>query len=358
MANQKCPSCGKKIAAQASVCIYCSTELEKLPVRQESIDTQEAGAPKRSRKKQGKGWLVVSAVSLLVIVVMAVVIVMFPVSDPLTPISPETTTTFSTAPTRDAVRDAWLHTFTGRWYDEDSVGKSDIQTMGGQTLFIHDILNDQVLFDLYVYSGGDNLATAFVKDTAATLVEDTLHFTFSDDGCGHSGEGYMRFTDDGIQMEVMLDEPVLEGEHSLALNAVFKRSSVPSSEGVNLLELHTLADVVETAGRQTADPITDDEGNTVYTFGMLQVTTNAAGDLTQMTVDYTAGEDKTGYSFDEIDGTMGYETVKTYFGDAQHDYVEQPTDICVLYYVLEDGATVTFTFDAGEDLLIHIQYLF
>lgn len=350
MATKKCPQCGKRIDAQAVACLYCSASL---PAQDTAVRADEF---KKTAHRRGKGWMIVTCVSLAVVAILVLAIILFP-PPPSTETPPaEQTTTTVTGPTRDAARDAWLHTFTGRWYDEDSVGKSDIETMGGYTLFIHDILNDQVLFDLYAYSGGKTPKTAFVQEVAATLVEDTLQFAFANDALGHSGIGHMRFTDEGIQMEVALDKEAPAGEHSLAVNAVFLRSSAPSSKGNDIRQCHNLADIVEIAGRQTSDPVTDDQKNTTYTFGALSVIIDSTGALKRVTIDYALLEDRTAFCFDQIDGTMSYDTVKTYFGDAVHDYTEQPTDIRVLYYTFKDGKTVTFTFDATEDRPQIIQY--
>ncbi len=349
MAVKKCPSCKKRVDANAAVCLYCGSELVPCNTEKDISVTQES--------HRGKGWLIVTCISFAIILLLSIAILVFPPPMPTEDPDAEKTTTTATGPTRDEARDAWLHTFTGRWFDENSVAKSDIETMGGCTLFIHDILNDQVLFDLYVHSGGKTPKTAFIKEVAATIVKDTLHFTFSDDSCGHSGEGHMRFTDEGIQTEVVLDAPVPAGEHSLAVNAVFLRSSAPSSKGNDIRKFQSLADVIEIAGRQTADPATDAQKNTTYSFGALTVTTDASGSLKQVTIDYSKTEDRTAFCFDQIDGTMGYETVKTYFGDAVHDYMEQPTNIRVLHYTFDDGKIVTFTFDVAKDQPITIRYL-
>lgn len=355
MALKKCPVCGKKIEQNATLCLYCSTALET----SSKIEDLDCMSHKNTSRPRPNVWLIMTLLSLVLIVVMAVALWLIPPATAPTPdSSPDatTTTTSQTTPTRDPVRDAWLHSYTGRWYDEESIGKSDVERLGGHTLFIHDILNDQVLFDLYSYSDGDTTVTAAITQIASEIVDDTLHFTFSDDGLGHSGEGWMRFVDSSIQMEVIVHDPLAENEHSIAVNALFMRSATPSSDGVDLSQIHDLADVMSLAGRQTADPVTNDKGETTYAFGVLQAVTDAAGQLKLVTVDYANSEDKSAYCFSEIDGTMGYETVKTFFGEAVHDYIEQPTDIRVLHYTIDENRSVTFTFDAGEDLLIHILY--
>ena len=88
----------------------------------------------------------------------------------------------------------------------------------------------------------------------------------------------------------------------------------------------------------------------------MKVFTDSKGKLLSVLVDFSLEEDKTKYCFDGIDGTMSYDTVKMYFGEALHDYVEQPTNIRVLHYQTEDAPSVTFTFDAENNMLMKIVH--
>lgn len=362
MAQKQCPVCGKKVAPQAQYCIYCSAKFDNLPEHTKviSIPSDLPEEPKETKeiRSGGKLGLIVTMLSLLLIV--AVLCLVFFGPEELYMSTKETTTTAAptTTTTRNAARDEWLQTFTGYWYDEASIGKGNLKQQGGYVLYIHEIFRDTVTFDLLSYQGGDAGKIASAADLKAVLNDDTLHFTYDNDSLGHKGEGFLRLTHDGIQMEVMADgkTALSDGEHSLAVCSVFKRKALPHSAGHDLLNLTTMDMVKSVAGKQTADPVTDAAGNITYTYGALKAITDKDGVLTRLIMDYSADTDKSRYCFECVDGTMDYLTVKTYFGEALHDYVEQPTDIRVLHYIRSD-TSVTFTFDADNNLLILVDYL-
>ncbi len=352
MAKKQCPVCGKAVAAQAQYCIYCSAKFDEIPQTQVN---EEAPAPSSPKSALG---LIVTLISLVLIAIVLLLVFLGPSSPLSTEPTEETTTTVVTTTTRNAARDEWRQTFVGYWYDETSAGKKDLKKQGGYVLYIEDVFRDFVTFDLLSYEGGEGGKIASASIKKAVIDDDTLHFTFADDTLGHAGEGFMRFTDDGIQMEVRIDaaESLPEEEHTLAAYAVFKRRALPQSEGQDLSALTNLNEVKAVAGKQTADPKKDAKGNTTYTFGCLKALVNKDKALVRLTVDCSKEENKAKYRYDAVDGTMSYDTIKTYFGEALHDYVEQPTDIRVLHYVFEDGKSVTFTFDADNNLLTKIKY--
>ncbi len=354
MASKNCPVCGKKIAAQAQYCIFCSTKFDSVPEKREERTKK---TPDSTVMSGGKLGLMVTVISVAIIACV-LLLVFFNPPQASENTSTQTTTTVVTTTTRNAQRDAWLQSFTGQWLDEPSAGKGDLRKQGGYILIVRDIINDTVCFDLMSYPGDNSVDIAFLNEYRATLEEDTLHFTFEDDGRGHSGEGFMRFCDDGVQMEVRVPEEELsgEGDHSLAVYAVFVRKSLPSSAGHDLKTLTTLSEVEAVAGKQTADATTDKKGNTTYTFGALRIVTDDKANVKQLILDYAALEDKSFYCYECVDGTMSYDTIKTYFGEAVQDYIEQPTDIRVLLYEDKDNASVKFTFDADDNLLFHIEY--
>ncbi len=353
MAKKQCPVCGRSIAAQAQYCIYCSAKFDQT----QSLDTPEDD--KKTSAKSALG-LIVTLISLVLIVIVLLLVFLGP-SLPLSskPTEETTTTTVVTTTTRDAARDAWRQSFIGYWYDEMSAGKSDLKKQGGYVLYIEEIFRDFVTFDLLSYEGGESGKIASASIQKAVIEDDTLHFTFDDDTLGHAGEGFLRLADDEIQMEVRIDneESLAQDEHTLAVYSVFKRKALPHSDGQDVTKLTTLSEVKAVAGKQTADVVKDDKGNATYTFGCLKAFTDKDGALVRLTVDYSLEENKSKYCYDCVDGTMTYDTIKTYFGEAEQDYVEQPTDIRVLHYALADGASVTFTFDADNNMLTVLKYV-
>ncbi len=358
MANKRCPSCGKQIAARAQYCIYCSKKFDEAnDITAETYD--ESPESSSVSHSGGKFGLIVSLVSLFLILIVIGLVVLnhngisiFPKEEPTT-----TTTVATTTTTRNAARDTWLQSFVGYWYDEASVGKKDIKKQGGYVLYVSDIFLDHVTFDLLSYQGGEDGKIAFASEMKADLVDDTLHFYFDNDGLGHKGEGFLRFVDDAVQMEVKVDQKQLtENEHSLAVYSVFKRLNLPTSKGQDLKELTTFDLVKKHAGKKTADAKKDSKGNKTHTFGGLKAVVNKEGKLTRLMLDYTKLKEKSDYCFECVDGTMTYEVVKTYFGEAEQDYVEQPTDIRVLLYSISKESSVKFTFDADDGLLISVDY--
>ena len=362
MAVKKCPSCGKKIAEHSVYCIYCATrfdessdQLRKTERLTDPAEGSEALHP--SQKRRRTVMIAVIAVAIL----LAAAVSAFFWLPPLAVSPPSADDTATTVPvtttTRDPRRDAWLQSFLGSWVDEDSVGKKDISEQGGALLFVHEIRRDVVIFDLLSYSGGGISRIASISNVVAMLDEDTLHFVFKNDTQNHSGEGYLRFRDNEVDLEVLIDgaESLPEGEHSLAMNTVFKRAELPKSEGIDLRSLTSLEAIKTAVGDPSAPPVTDEKTKkTTYIFGALSAVTREDGSLESLTVDYDAVEDKTQYCYECVDGTMNYDTVKSYFGEAVHDYVEQPTDIRVLYYEFEADESVRFTFDAQDNVLIKV----
>ncbi len=356
MAKKQCPVCGRSVAPQAQYCIYCAARFDETqePETREAENTRE-----RPTQKSALG-LIVTLISLVLIAIVLLLVFLGPTSPFIQePTEETTTTTVVTTTTRDAARDAWRQSFVGYWYDESSAGKSDLKKQGGYVLYIEEIFRDFVTFNLLSYEGGDGGAIASATISKAVLEDDTLHFTFDDDTLGHAGEGFLRLAEDQVQMEVMIDgeDGLPEDEHTLAVYAVFIRRALPQSEGHDLKELTTLEKVKAAAGKPTAEAVKDDKGNTTYTFSGLQAVTDKTGKLTKLIVEYAKLDNKSAYCYDCVDGTMTYDTIKTYFGEALHDYVEQPTDIRVLHYALADGGSVTFTFDAENNLLTKTVYV-
>lgn len=356
MAKRKCPVCGKKIAPRAQYCIYCSSRFDSIPLEcldERSDETVDSSNKHLSKKHFG---LLITLLSLVVIAVIVVLVVLFPPSDGETEVQ-MTSTQSTTSTTRNAAHDEWLQTFVGQWFDEASAGKKHYEKQGGYSIYIHEVFRDYVTFDLLSYQGGDGGAMAFLSDTKAVLYDDTLHFTFKNDGLGHSGEGFMRLTEKGIEVEVLIDsaDKLKEDEHSLAVCSVFVRKSLPTSNGRDLMSLTTVSELKELGLKQTAEPKKGKKGAVTYSYGALQAVADADENITSLTFDYSLIEDKSSYSFDGLDGTMNYDIVKTYYGEALHDYVEQPTDIRVLHYEMS-SSSVTFTFDADDNLLMHIEY--
>lgn len=354
MANKRCPVCGKSIAAQAHYCIYCSTKFDSVKEQSsESVEETHAVTP----KKYAFG-LIVTLISLVLIAIVVLLVLFGPVSplfeqeEP----APSVTTTVTTT-TRNAALDAQRQSYIGYWYDEYSAGKRDHKTQGGYVLYIAEIFHDYVTFDLLSYQGFEGGAIASATIEKAVLNDDTLHFTFDNDTLGHKGEGFLRLAEDCIQMEVMIDGELAQAEHSLAVNAVFLRRALPASEGQNVQELTTLNALKAVAGPQTAEMKTDEKGLNTYTFRGVKAVADKNGSVKSIRVDYSALEKKDGYCYDCVDGTMTYDVIKAYFGEALHDYVEQPTDIRVLHYALSATSAVTFTFDADSNLLIGLQYV-
>lgn len=279
--------------------------------------------------------------------------------------SPSAPSNASTVPTRDAQKDAWLSTFTGEWVDEQSTGKGNIPLQGGGQLTIYSTDNDRMVFDLLSYSGGEQPTVASLIGMEGQIEDKKVTFRFDDDGLGNRGEGYMLLSDEGIAVEITLADTVTGKDgipqistHSIAMNARFARISLPSSDGLDIRQLDTLEKVQAAAGEQTADPVANKDGTTSYTYGMLQVTAAADGAVKNIQVDYSASEEKSRYCYDCVDGTMNYEVIKTYFGEAEYDYTEQPTNIRVLYYLVGGTQTVTFTFDAQDNLLMDILFVY
>ncbi len=370
MGKRKCPVCGKAIAAQAQYCIYCSARFDSLEedidatrVIENVKDTDEnivsEVKPKKAFTNKSKIWFFVTISALLVIFV---VLLLFFTDPPQTPSEQEGNMTQpTTTTTRDAARDAMLQTFTGHWVDSASAGKKHLESQGGQVLFIHEIFRDTVDFDLMSYSGGSDKQFAAVHNIKAVLDDtNTLHFTFDNDLRGHSGEGFMRLQGDVVQLEVLINEQdsLSDDEHSLAMYTEFSRRSLPRSEGHDVSKLTTLAQLQEIAGEQTAEPVTDEKTqHTTYVFGAVSAIADQNGALVSLTVDYGKQDKKDAFCFECIDGTMTYEVVKNYFGEAEQDYVEQPTNIRVLRYLSQTFSSVTFTFDAEDNLLMHIEFV-
>ncbi len=356
MAKRICPVCGKKIAAQAQYCIFCSARFDGVSDTDVRVKEREE---RRSPMKSALGF-VVTLISILIIAIVLLLVFLGPRS-PLKPSEPnqETATTVVTTTTRDAARDALRQTYVGYWYDELSAGKDDLKKQGGYVLYIEDIFRDYVTFDLLSYEGGENGKIASTSVDKAVLVDDTLHFTFKDDTLGHSGEGFLRLAEDRVEMEVRVDGARLlpEDEHTLAVYSVFKRRSLPASQGHDLQKLKTIEDLKAVAGKQIKDPAKDALGNTTMFFNGLRAVTNKSGKLTHIVVEYSALDKKDAFCYVCVDGTMTYTTIQTYFGEALHDYVEQPTDIRVLHYALSDKSSITFTFDADTELLTTIRYV-
>ena len=370
MATKKCPHCGRKISAGAQYCVYCKEKFYESTVLAESVNglSSSEALTAESKSRQNRAWLcLAAAVAVTVLLVIAVVICRPLWSDKSISDSTALTadgssdTATPTQPLRDPARDAYLAAYIGYWVDEDSVGKKDLAEQGGAELNILAVEGDKVQLSILSYSGGALQSVAYLKDV--TVVADDeymMRFTFENDGLGHSGEGCLRFRDNVVDAEIVINpEQLAEDDHSLAINTVFKRLALPQAEGQDILVL-TSAEVLGAVCGEPLQDVTVDEvtGLSTYTYEMLTATVGEDGLVRRILVDYAQSDEKARYRYDRIDGTMVYETVKTYFGEGEHDYTEQPTDIRVLHYMHSETSYTTFVFSAQNDALIRVEHVF
>ncbi len=332
------------------------TEIEKNTV---SLDLPAEESSKAKRSVRSNFWLVVSIVGFVLIACGAVLLIVQTVfrSDNVIRDTDETVATTTTCPTRDSQRDAWMQTFVGEWFDEYSVGKKDIETQGGYKLTITKVDKDWIFFDLHSYSGGELSKMASVTGFQEKMVDDTLHFEFSNDGLGNAGEGHLQFAENAVNMEVVIFDTTEPPAHSLAVNAVFMRQQLPLSTGV---DIHSLTD--ETAlTTALGEPISVSEYNEnnikMYEYNSLKAQVHKDGRVLTISVNLTNAENKEMYCFDCVDGSDTYDIVKAYYGEAEQDYQESPTDIHVLRYSLSETSSIKFIFSCDEHLLIKMYYI-
>lgn len=397
MATKKCPSCGKKIVAGASFCIYCNYRFpsadpkaeprdireEAIPVRKASLSddapvseperepdddesarfvrgqTRSSSAPPDAPRKRRRIIIAVALGISCAALLTAVVCAAFRRDTPQPPVEDTPTTASTGHPTEDPDYVSWLQGFLGEWVDEQSVGKGNIPEQGGGVLMVHSIQGDLMRFDLISYSGGDAGLTASLIGAEGTVHGETVKFSFTDDGLGNAGNGNILLSDSGIDMEIAITSDPSRDDaspHSLAMNVRFRRSEIPSSSGVDLRGLITLDAVRAVAGEETEDPMDHADGTVTHTFGPLRATVDAQDSVQSLRVNYVEGDVRGKYRFDRVDGTMTYQVIKTYFGEAEHDYTEQPTNIRVLHYALQGGEGVTFTFDVTTNSLIDLEW--
>ncbi len=419
MAKKRCPNCGRRVTPEASACPQCSHCFEDrrligkeddellvvdetvvveganeevavaegdLPETEETAAIQESeqidgiadadstdvvtvnscGDPQESEQKpdtqevprRGRLRLVMYSVTVFVVITAVLLYLLAFREDRSDENSGSETTQNSTLPTvgdvaEDQVDCSWVKEYLGiKWVDEDSVGKKDVAAQGGFLLHIHEVTKDHVIFDLFSYVDG-NAASA--KDITAKTVGDSISFAFEDDGFGHSGNGNLHFRDGAIDVDVIVNDniPLPEGVHSLAMNEAMVPQVLPLSPGIDVSEFVHIDDVKATL-KETAETVVEDEMKT-YRFGAVTVKTDAQGAVIASEIDFSDENTRLAYCYECIDGTMSYDTVKQYFGKANEDYKESPTDILVLAYQFENGHKVRFVFDGQGSALLKMK---
>ncbi|MBQ9414516.1 MAG: hypothetical protein IJU16_05255, partial [Clostridia bacterium] len=327
--------------------------------------SDESEPDEESQPDSAKKWKTIIIIAAAAVVVLATLltVILFSVGRGSETTPTGTTVSHTMQTTRDRSHDKWMQTFLGDWVDEQSTGKSNIPRQGGGQLNVIAVANDTVTFDLISYSGGDDLKVAAITGAKAALSGDTATFSFADDSMHHSGHGTMTFLEGHIDVLVELEGVPTDAngvqqadDHSLAINVRFSRAALPESSGYDIRRFETLADVQAVAGNPTADPQENKDGTTTYTFDNLRVLIRKDGSISQLYVKFSKVTAAIDYCYDRIDGTMNYDVVKTYFGEAEQDYTEQPTNIRVLHYIVDVTKSVTFTFNAEDDLLVSVRY--
>ncbi len=398
MASKKCPSCGKKVVAEARFCLYCNYrfpqkgEPQKQPVEisPKSVLPDKAGGEssrsndrdaasneireaagevtrevtrviptnraKRAGSQKKARYMRIFRTAFLSVLVVAVVVIavasvirhggFFDRQPNVGTPDPD-----ASQPTTEPSEDPFLHGFLGQWVDEQSVGKGNIPVQGGGVLIVLSVRGDIFLFDLLSYSGGEDPQMAFLRSAEGTVNGNEVNFSFEDDGFGNAGRGKMLLSQSTVDMEIAVTDPAEpQTPHSLAMNARFVRSDLPQASGIDVLPLTTIESVSAVAGEETAEILENADGTVTRTFGILRVTATPQGQVRSLEVTYSDDAQRTKYRYDRVDGTSDYTVIKTYFGQAEHDYTEQPTNIRVLDYTFP-GKEVSFVFNAGDDRL-------
>ncbi len=357
---------------------YSSTESEKVLVVEEpdetdiptvisrdephEVELEDAHIGEEIPVKRGRLRLIFYSVLVFVVVTAVLLYVLaFRKESQGSELNNGTTTQNQTLPTVGDISEnqedsSWVKEYVGiQWVDEESVGKKDITAQDGYLLYIHSASKDQVVFDLFSYVDGN---AAFAQGISSKAVGDSISFTFEDDGFGHSGNGNLHFRDGAIDVDVIVNnkDPLPEGVHSLAMNKVLVPQVLPLSAGVDVSDF-VYVDDADAKLTRTADPVVEPE-RTIYVYGAVSLVADQSGKIQQIKVDYSSDEDRDAYCYDRIDGTMPYNVIKHYFGKANEDYKESPTNILVLTYHFKTGHRVRFVFDGQSALLSNLTIEF
>lgn len=361
--TKKCPQCGKRLPLESNFCPYCMTKL----IEEKEIPNTSIRKPKRRK------WIVYIAVAVLLIATeiardflqrpkvqnTAALITSSESANKTLPSSSTVPSSFSSknVPSSDSPSQFAVdyNSYVGKWYDEPSINKSDIEIQGGNCLQIVSVSGNQMVFSLMSVTEPPGNRIAKIDNVAGQISGNDVFFAFTDDGWGNAGKGALKLKNGEIYAKVTITTPNSVAQMSLSMQCYFKKvKETISSEPIELSQILTyFPDIRGRLGEETQKSFLDDNatGIEVHVFGAVEVFVDFRSDtVKQFLADFTKPEAKMKYTFDDLDGTVTYNKLISKYG-ASKDVSSADGEKTVGYnFKQKSGYYVKYTFDSDGKL--------
>ena len=306
---KNCKFCGKALDEQANFCPYCMKRL----------DENETITIPVLKKKKRLLWPILIGILAASLAVLAVVFFVLPRGEKEeAPQETESTLTLT-----DYLGN-WEHTY-------DGGGKS--------SLYIINVTDKVIRFSFTNISAAGRIATI---NNIACIIEDGVgSFTFSDDSWGNSGSGKIRFMEDSIFFETLLNDENSQSIWSIATSGILTRHQKDTididAQYGRLLGL-PLKKVQEYFGEEIAATTVDEfSGSTYHYFDGISVGISAFGQTVDTFILEYDPDHPSRYSYKGIDGSTTYEEIINILGMPNDQTIDVDGAQNQMDYGIENG---------------------
>lgn len=207
----KCPVCKKEIAEEANFCPYCMTKF--------THDNNEKNVIPEKRGNRQKTLIIILLIA--VVVMLFVLLMVFynynkksdlkkdvigtsgnmennTVSNTIQTENIESTT--GATESESVTENVDYTKYYGMWNDKSGNGVN-VETDGGVELQIQVVAGNRITFELTTCQAPPANRVASIENVNSVIEDNKAEFTFSDDGWGNSGMGYLEFRENEIYVK-------------------------------------------------------------------------------------------------------------------------------------------------------------
>lgn len=326
----KCSSCGAALPQEADFCPYC---MEKLAVEDPIV-------VKTTRKKR-----VLTILSITIVIIIGILTILY----------------FAGVIGAQSQKD--YSDYIGTWIFEDADETQDGLTAQTGNLTILSSENNTVTFDILFVSAPPNNRIAEVVGITAGIIGDKATFTFDDDGHGNKGEGFLKFENDKIYVEIEITEENPEALWYLGPTTQYYRRAEME---VSNLENYIGRDY-SSAALMLGDGVPEeefDEAWIYYRYDDVEIMVDIRSNIIiAIRVDYGKTDNKKRYTVaNYINGISTYETVYNQLGppdlEGREAVDEEGNEFDMVGYYLgdQDEFFVKIYFSEEKDVVITYCY--
>lgn len=187
----KCPVCKKEIVEEANFCPYCMTKFTHNNNNEKKIVMKRRG----NRQKKLIIILLIAVVAMLFVLLVA-----FYNYNKSSDLKKNVNSTKANKKNETATENVDYTKYYGMWNDKSGNGV-DVEVDGGVGLQIQVVAGNHITFELTTCQAPPINRVASIENVNSDIEDNKAEFTFSNDGWGNSGMGYLEFRENEIYVK-------------------------------------------------------------------------------------------------------------------------------------------------------------